>query len=107
PARVSSGRAEPIPAHASPPPSRPLSRWSQPAPIVVTIREERDHPRHVPPCPRSRLRRGRRERRRHLSPIDSALRELAGIRSDSDPIVTCYLNTRWADEHQRERVRLT
>lgn len=42
-----------------------------------------------------------------MSPIDSALRELAGIRSDSDPIVTCYLNTRWADEHQRERVRLT
>lgn len=42
-----------------------------------------------------------------MSPIDSALRELAGIRSDDDPILSCYLDTRWDDEHQRERVRVT
>ena len=41
-----------------------------------------------------------------MSPIDSALHELAGIRSDRDPIVTLYLDTKWADEHQRERVRV-
>lgn len=41
-----------------------------------------------------------------MSPIDTALQELAGIRSDRDPIVTLYLDTRWADEDQRERVRL-
>ncbi|WP_373045042.1 Vms1/Ankzf1 family peptidyl-tRNA hydrolase [Vulgatibacter sp.] len=41
-----------------------------------------------------------------MTPIDTALHELAGIRSDRDPVVTLYLNTRWADEHQRERVRL-
>lgn len=41
-----------------------------------------------------------------MSPIDSALQELAGIRSDRDPIVTLYLDTKWSDEHQRERVRV-
>lgn len=41
-----------------------------------------------------------------MSPIDTALQELAGIRSDRDPIVTLYLDTRWADEDQRERVRI-
>lgn len=41
-----------------------------------------------------------------MSPIDSALHELAGIRSGSDPVVTVYLDTKWADEHQRERVRV-
>lgn len=41
-----------------------------------------------------------------MSPIDTALQELAGIRSDRDPIVTVYLNSRWSDEDQRKRVRL-
>jgi hypothetical protein len=34
------------------------------------------------------------------------LTELARLRSDGSPIVSVYLNTRWADEQQRDRVRL-
>jgi peptide chain release factor subunit 1 len=34
------------------------------------------------------------------------LRRLAGISGTAGPVVSVYLNTRWADEHQRERVRL-
>jgi peptide chain release factor subunit 1 len=34
------------------------------------------------------------------------LRRLAGISGTTGPVVSVYLNTRWADEHQRERVRL-
>jgi peptide subunit release factor 1 (eRF1) len=34
------------------------------------------------------------------------LRRLAGISGALSPVVSVYLNTRWADEHQRERVRL-
>lgn len=45
-------------------------------------------------------------RRQNLSPIDTALQELAGIRSDRDPIVTLYLDTRWSDQSQRDRIRL-
>lgn len=38
--------------------------------------------------------------------IESELRELASIRSDGEPIITVYLNTRWDDEMQRDRVRV-
>lgn len=41
-----------------------------------------------------------------MTPIDTALHELAGLRCDRDPIVSVYLNTRWSDEHQRDRMRL-
>jgi peptide subunit release factor 1 (eRF1) len=34
------------------------------------------------------------------------LRELARISAAPGPLVSVYLNTRWADEHQRERVRV-
>ena len=34
------------------------------------------------------------------------LRQLAGISGALSPVVSVYLNIRWADEHQRERVRL-
>lgn len=34
------------------------------------------------------------------------LRRLAKISGPASPVVTVYLNTRWADEHQRDRVRL-
>lgn len=39
-------------------------------------------------------------------PIGAALRELTALRSEADPVVSLYLDTRWGDEHQRERVRL-
>ena len=39
-------------------------------------------------------------------PIGAALRDLATRRSDADPVLSLYLDSRWADEHQRERVRL-
>lgn len=38
--------------------------------------------------------------------LDGTLSELARMRSGSEPIVSLYLNLRWADEMQRERVRL-
>lgn len=41
-----------------------------------------------------------------MNPILNELRELASLRSDADPIVSVYLNTRWSDEMQRDRVRL-
>ncbi len=41
-----------------------------------------------------------------MNPILRELRELAHLRSDADPVVSLYLNTRWSDEMQRERVRL-
>jgi len=41
-----------------------------------------------------------------LTPIQAELQRLAGLRSDRDPIVSLYLNTRWSDQHQRVRVRL-
>lgn len=41
-----------------------------------------------------------------MNPIVNELRELSSVRSDADPIVTVYLNTRWSDEMQRDRVRL-
>jgi hypothetical protein len=34
------------------------------------------------------------------------LEALARIRSATSSVVSLYLNTRWADEHQRERVRI-
>lgn len=34
------------------------------------------------------------------------LAELAKIRKAATPVVSVYVNTRWADEHQRERVRV-
>lgn len=41
-----------------------------------------------------------------MNPIVNELRELANLRSDADPVVSVYLNTRWSDEMQRDRVRL-
>lgn len=38
--------------------------------------------------------------------MERELRQLAEIRSEREPIVSVYLNTRWADEQQRERVRV-
>jgi hypothetical protein len=38
--------------------------------------------------------------------LDGTLAELARIRSGSEPIVTLYLDVRWKDEQQRERVRI-
>ncbi|HEX9052978.1 MAG TPA: hypothetical protein VF841_20785, partial [Anaeromyxobacter sp.] len=38
--------------------------------------------------------------------LDAALKELSRVRSGSEPIVSLYLDVRWADEQQRERVRL-
>jgi peptide subunit release factor 1 (eRF1) len=38
--------------------------------------------------------------------LESVLRELARVRSGSEPIVSLYLDVRWTDEQQRERVRL-
>jgi peptide subunit release factor 1 (eRF1) len=34
------------------------------------------------------------------------LQELAVLRSDGEPVVTCYLDTHWSDEKQRERARV-
>jgi len=33
-------------------------------------------------------------------------RELACFVSEGAPVVSVYLNTEWADEHQRERARI-
>jgi peptide subunit release factor 1 (eRF1) len=38
--------------------------------------------------------------------LEGRLEALARIRSAASPVVSVYLNTRWADEHQRERVRI-
>ncbi len=38
--------------------------------------------------------------------LDTRLTELARIGGAATPVVSVYLNTRWADEHQRERVRI-
>ncbi|HET9598104.1 MAG TPA: hypothetical protein VFP65_21125 [Anaeromyxobacteraceae bacterium] len=35
-----------------------------------------------------------------------ALQDLSNVRSDAEPVVTLYLDTRWNDEKQRERARL-
>lgn len=41
-----------------------------------------------------------------MNPIETELLELSSVRSDQDPVVSIYLNTRWSDEMQRDRVRL-
>jgi hypothetical protein len=41
-----------------------------------------------------------------MTDLDGVLGELARLRSGSEPIVTLYLDVRWHDEQQRERVRL-
>jgi hypothetical protein len=41
-----------------------------------------------------------------MTVLDGTLTELARLRSGSEPIVTLYLDIRWSDERQRERVRL-
>ncbi len=41
-----------------------------------------------------------------MNELHSTLSELARVRSGSEPIVTLYLDVRWSDEQQRERVRL-
>jgi hypothetical protein len=41
-----------------------------------------------------------------MTQLDGTLSELARLRSGSEPIVSLYLDTRWSDEQQRERVRL-
>jgi len=38
--------------------------------------------------------------------LKARLTELAKITESPTPVVSVYLNTRWADEHQRERVRV-
>lgn len=38
--------------------------------------------------------------------VNARLTALAKIRGARTPVVSVYLNTRWADEHQRERVRV-
>ncbi len=38
--------------------------------------------------------------------LDGTLSELARLKSGSEPIVSLYLDVRWKDEQQRERVRL-
>ena len=38
--------------------------------------------------------------------LSARLTELAKIKSTATPVVSVYLNTRWADEHQRDRVRV-
>jgi peptide subunit release factor 1 (eRF1) len=38
--------------------------------------------------------------------LQARLRDLAEIRSGDSPVISVYLNTRWADEQQRDRVRL-
>ena len=42
-----------------------------------------------------------------MTDLDRVLGELARLRSGSEPIVTLYLDVRWDDEQQRERVRLS
>ncbi len=39
-----------------------------------------------------------------MTELDGALTELARVRSGSEPIVSLYLDVRWSDEQQRERV---
>lgn len=41
-----------------------------------------------------------------MTELDGTLTELARLRSAGEPIVSLYLDVRWADEQQRERVRL-
>jgi peptide subunit release factor 1 (eRF1) len=41
-----------------------------------------------------------------MTALDGTLSELARLRSGDEPIVSLYLDTRWSDEQQRERVRL-
>lgn len=41
-----------------------------------------------------------------MTDLDGTLSELARLRSGSEPIVTLYLDVRWKDEQQRQRVRL-
>lgn len=41
-----------------------------------------------------------------MSVLDGTLAELARMRSGDEPIVSLYLDIRWGDEQQRERVRL-
>lgn len=38
--------------------------------------------------------------------LRNLLQELAVLRADGEPVVTVYLDTRWADEQQRERARV-
>lgn len=38
--------------------------------------------------------------------LSARARELAQLRSSGVPVVSVYLDTRWTDEHQRERVRI-
>ncbi|HEX9241026.1 MAG TPA: hypothetical protein VF875_01155 [Anaeromyxobacter sp.] len=40
-----------------------------------------------------------------MTDLEPVLAELAAIRSSSEPIVSVYLDVRWRDEQQRERVR--
>ncbi len=41
-----------------------------------------------------------------MSVLDGTLNDLAKLRSGDEPIVSLYLDVRWGDEQQRERVRL-
>jgi hypothetical protein len=41
-----------------------------------------------------------------MTELDGTLSELARLRGGSEPIVSLYLDARWSDEQQRERVRL-
>jgi peptide subunit release factor 1 (eRF1) len=41
-----------------------------------------------------------------MSVLDATLAELSRLRSGDEPIVSLYLDIRWGDEQQRERVRL-
>jgi hypothetical protein len=41
-----------------------------------------------------------------MNGLDGTLSELARLRSGDEPIVSLYLDVRWNDEHQRDRVRL-
>ena len=41
-----------------------------------------------------------------MTNLDGTLTELAKLRGGSEPIVSLYLDVRWRDEQQRERVRL-
>ena len=41
-----------------------------------------------------------------MTELDGVLGELAKLKTGSEPIVSLYLDVRWHDEQQRERVRL-
>lgn len=41
-----------------------------------------------------------------MTELDGTLSELARLKSGSEPIVSLYLDVRWSDEQQRDRVRL-